>query len=265
MRDPVNKAAVIHIPHASATIPASERASLTISDEALRLELLRMTDWYTDELVDLGEEVASTLVFPISRLVVDPERFADDSVEPMARKGMGAVYTRTSDGRPLRSSLDAAERQRLVEQYYFPHHERLAALVTEALSNSGQCLLIDAHSFPSSPLPCDLDQTPLRPDICIGTDSFHTPAWLGDAALSAFRARGWRVALDRPYAGSIVPMRYHRQDARVASVMVEMNRSLYMDEATGERLPEFPEIGTKVQSALKTLIEAFWRRARASS
>jgi N-formylglutamate amidohydrolase len=66
----------------------------------------------------------------------------------MAAKGMGAVYTHTSDGRPLRPSLDAEERQRLLDAYYVPHHRKLEQLVRSALGDCGRCLIIDGHSFP---------------------------------------------------------------------------------------------------------------------
>ncbi len=212
-----------------------------------------MTDWYTDELFDMGAEVRG-LVFPVSRLVCDPERFADDADEPMAAKGMGAVYTRTSDGRPLRSSLDAEERHRLLQRYYMPHHETFAQLVRETLGTSGHCLIIDAHSFPPSPLPCDLDQAPLRPEICIGTDPFHTPECLQRTAVVAFRDLGWRVELNRPFAGTIVPSSFCRKEARVHSIMVEVNRSLYMNEDTGERSAGFDGAHRMIRSALESII-----------
>ncbi|HUW08991.1 MAG TPA: N-formylglutamate amidohydrolase [Anaerolineae bacterium] len=248
------KSVIIHIPHASTLIPAPERAKLLISEDDLRDELLRMTDRYTDELFDVGGDTASRLIFPVSRLVCDPERFADDAHEPMAAKGMGAVYTRTSDGHPLRSSLDAEERQRLLERYYEPHHGRLEQLAGEALETSGHCLIVDAHSFPSSPLPCDQHQSPNRPDICIGTDTFHTPERLQESAVAAFGSLGWRVELNRPYAGSIVPSSFFQKDARVHSVMVEVKRSLYMNEDTGERFAGFDEARRKIQLALGAVI-----------
>ena len=246
---------ILHIPHASTEIPPNEATKLAILGETLAQELLRMTDRYVDELFDPGKR-AARLVFPVSRLICDPERFADDADEPMAAKGMGAVYTKTSDGRPLRSSLDAEERQRLLDAYYFPHHQKLERLVRSALADCGHCVIIDAHSFPSSPLPCDLDQTPLRPDICIGTDAFHTPDWLQRTALDAFNDVGWHVALNRPYAGSIVPSGFYRKDARVSSIMVEVNRSLYMNEDTGRRSAGFKGVRLKVQSVLHALIES---------
>jgi len=253
-REPVSKAAVIiHLPHASRLIPEHERVGLTLSEEGLNRELLRMTDWYADELFDLGADTAR-LIFPVSRLVVDPERFAEDEAEPMAAKGMGAVYTKTSDGRPLRSPLDDAERERLLQSYYYPHHAMLERLVAEAIADHGRCLIVDAHSFPSSPLPCDLDQSPHRPDICLGTDPFHTPEWLQRRAAESFRETGWSVEFDRPYSGTIVPMSRYQTDARVHSIMVEINRALYMEEDTGERSGRFGEARRKTRSALGAII-----------
>ena len=37
------------------------------------------------------------------------------------------------------------------------------------------------------------------------------------------------MEINRPFAGSIVPMKYYRKDIRVMSVMIEINRRLYID------------------------------------
>jgi N-formylglutamate deformylase len=232
-------ATVLHVPHASRTIPVDVRQELLLDDAEMELELLRMTDAYTDELFAMSALTAVAIDYPVSRLVVDPERFRDDANEPMAARGMGAVYTRTADGRPLRDTIHATERERLLAEWYDPHHRRLAQAVELALDNYGYCLIIDCHSFPSIPLPCDLDGSVPRPDICIGTDSFHTPPGLLAAAVDFCERRRMTFAVDKPYAGSIVPSRWHRQDRRVLSIMVEVNRALYMDEANGEKLPDF--------------------------
>jgi len=76
---------VVHLPHSSTVIPedASPRWSLTPAEVAA--EILAMTDWYTDELFCVPPSLATTVRFPVSRLVVDPERFVDDAQETMAR------------------------------------------------------------------------------------------------------------------------------------------------------------------------------------
>ncbi len=225
---------IVHIPHASRAIPDEFREQFLLSDEALAAELLAMTDLYTGRLFEEAVADAATIVYPVSRLVVDPERFADDALEPMSQRGMGMVYTRTSGGAPLRRSLADTERAALVRRFYEPHHAALTAAVERGLEERGGCLIIDAHSFPSTPLPCDLDQAPGRPDICLGTDALHTPKALIACLENSFRAMGLTVAINRPYAGTLVPARFFGRDARVKSIMIEINRRLYMDEGSGE-------------------------------
>jgi len=215
-----------------------------------------MTDRYTAELFALPSSIATTITFPVSRLVVDPERFTDDAVETMSRMGMGAIYTRTSDGCPLRHDPSAGERAALLTRFYDPHHAALTAAVEAALEAHGTCLVVDGHSFPSRPLPYEDDQEPNRPDICIGTDSFHTLGALRDAAVRAFEERGWLVAVDRPFAGALVPSRFYRRDPRVRALMVEVNRKLYMDEQTGERLAAFVAIRNLIASAITNIVQA---------
>jgi N-formylglutamate deformylase len=260
-------ATILHIPHASRTIPAHVRQELLLDDAALKFELLTMTDAYTDELFALSVRGAVTVRHPVSRLVVDPERFRDDVSEPMAARGMGAVYTRTADGRPLRAAADVTDRERLLAEWYDPHHRRLTDAVERALNHHGHCLIIDCHSFPSVPLPCDLDSSVPRPAICIGTDSFHTPPGLVAAAIGFCERRQLTVAVDEPFAGSIVPNRWYRTDPRVLSVMVEVNRALYMDESNGEKLPDFDSCAAVCQLMCKMLSRTAdsWLAAHAGS
>ncbi len=141
----------------------------------LEVELDWLTDHYPDEMFDLRGPEFATVQFPISRFVVDPDRFKEDAKKPMAKRGQGVIHTRTTDGRQLRNPLTAAEREALLERIHRPHHTKLKQLVEEALAARGRALIIDGHSFPNRPLPVDKDQNPSPPDICIGTDKFHAP------------------------------------------------------------------------------------------
>jgi N-formylglutamate deformylase len=248
-------ALVIHVPHSSTVIPTEVRRRLVLSDDELARELLLMTDSYTDELFALPAGEALTVTYPVSRLVCDPERFEDDEMEVMAARGMGVIYTATHDLGTLRAAPSGAEREALLEQFYRPHHARLTAAVAAALAADGECLLIDAHSFPSAPLPYEDDQRLERPAICLGTDPFHTPPELRAAALAAFAARFGPVAFDRPFTGALVPAAYYRRDASVRALMVEVRRDLYMDEATAAKLPDFAGVAERVRDAVGELTE----------
>ena len=247
--------AVLHVPHASRAIPAMARGSIALADDLLSRELLRMTDGFTDELFRLDPRVARSVVFPVSRLVVDPERFLDDVREPMAARGMGVVYTRTADGGVLRNEVEASVRETLINDYYRPRHEILTHAVDAALDRYGGCVVVDCHSFPSAPLPYEIDQSHNRPEICVGTDDFHSPESLVHSATRIFQTAGFKVLLDAPFSGALVPGKHYRQDPRVIGLMVEVNRALYMDEGTGERLASFPEVGARLRACLLQIID----------
>jgi N-formylglutamate amidohydrolase len=189
------------------------------------------------------------LVNGVSRLVVDPERFPEDAAEPMAGAGQGAVYTRTTTGDPLRDP-NPAERRRLMDRWYWPYQRTLESIVAGLLERFGTCLILDAHSFSSVPLPSEADRDPGRPEICLGTDPFHTPAPLVDGLARALRAQGFEVAVDRPFAGALVPLRWYGTDPRVASIMVEVRRDLYLDEATGAPGAAFDEVSARLARAV---------------
>lgn len=247
---------VAHVPHASTTVPDEYRRQILLDDAALAQELLRMTDWHTDRLFAGVRKLGATqFVNELSRLVVDPEQFADDAHEPGAAAGQGAVYTRTSDRAELRR-LSESEREALIDRVYLPYHQALTELVSGVLDEFGRCLILDCHSFGSVPLPSEADQRPDRPEICIGTDAFHTPAALSDAFVSAFRGEGFSVEKDRPFTGALVPLRWYATDPRVSAVMVEVRRDVYCDEATGEPLSQFDEVRAAVSRAISTAIDA---------
>lgn len=250
------KPLVLHIPHSSTLIPSSYRQDFVLSDAQLQPELLHMTDWYTDELFDLKGTHVSTLRFPVSRLLLDPERFVDDEAEPMAARGMGVVYTKTSTGAPLRVGLTSKQKQHLVDEFYLPHHQTLTEQVEQHLTQYGSALIIDCHSFPSKALPYELNQTAKRPDICLGADDFHTPSELMDLVAKLFEQQGFTVAVNEPFAGSIVPTKFYCQDKRVHSLMIEVNRRLYTDENTGAKSASFNRVQGVIHNVLSLLSES---------
>lgn len=248
---------VVHVPHSSTIIPAEIRPTFCLDDHELQRELLRMTDWYTDRLFDPVLELGGTLfVNRVSRLVVDPERFPDDSQEVMAAKGMGAVYIHTAAGRALRTQMSQEERTHLLEAYFHPYAQAFAELVSRMLDRHGRCVILDGHSFPSVPLPYELDQRTERPHICLGTDDVHTPESLAGAMRDLCAAEGLHVEHNRPFAGTYVPLRYWHTDPRVRSVMMELRRDLYMDEQTGAETPGLHRIRELVLRVIRTMGKA---------
>jgi N-formylglutamate amidohydrolase len=254
---------ILHVPHASRVIPDEVRDSMLLSYDELKHEQDRLVDHYTDELFDVPFPTVARCIAPVSRFAVDVERFDDDDQEPLAEAGMGVIYTRTTTGMPLRTAPTSTQREHLLATYYRPHHARLEMLVEAALAARNCAVIVDCHSFPSTPLACDLDQGAERPDICLGTDECHTPESLVDDLRLECAALGWTVDINRPYAGTVVPLSHYRKDSRVTSVMIEVNRRLYLrDEPrdTSHDVTGWPATKSGIERLLATILA--WRSRR---
>jgi len=201
-----------------------------------------MTDHHTLQLFTKNVPAHQVVCSPLSRLVVDMERFADDAKESMSTKGMGVVYNKTSQGGKLRRQLTNHERQDLLKKWYEPHHLRLTQCVKTALSHFGRCLVIDCHSYLSQPLPYEEYPEAQRPQICIGTDDVHTPQMLAKQTMRYFADCGYTVAENMPFKGALVPLTYYGSDTRVSALMIEIRRDIYMNESNGERHEGFMQL-----------------------
>ena len=154
-------------------------------------------------------------MFPVSRLVVDPERFSEDSQEPMSQVGMGVTYTRGSLRQLLREQPTQGNRQELLDRFYIPHHQKLTDAVEESLLADDHCLIIDGHSFPPLPLPYELNQTAFRPDFCLVTDDFRTPGEFVAKVEKILESGGYSTARDQPFSQTIFLMKYYHKEQSV--------------------------------------------------
>jgi N-formylglutamate amidohydrolase len=245
---------IIHIPHSSTYIPPEIKNKFLLSENELQKEILRMTDRYTDEIFScVAESGGISVKYNYSRLVLDPERFRDDTKEVMATKGMGVIYTKDSAGRKLRE-INEKERNLLLQNIYDPYHSAITKEVQQLLSKFGECLIIDAHSFPTTPLPYENSQETKRPQICIGTDPYHTPEDLIQLVRNFFEGINLTTEINKPFRGCFVPIKFLHKEKRVKSVMIELNRGLYMNEDTGEKNDFFTEITRIIRRLIEVLL-----------
>ena len=232
---------LIHIPHASLAITREDFRDFLPSEGEMRHELVRLTDWHTDELFGGDWARQNVVQFQHSRLVVDVERFVSDDEEPCAKVGMGATYVKTTRGAPLRN-LSASRREELIKKYYEPHHQIFTEKVIQISEIFNRCVIIDGHSYPTKPLPTQTNYQS-TPEIGIGTDDLFTSPKLIELTENFFKSHGFDVELNEPFTGTIIPTEiYQSKDTRVQSVMIEVRRDLYINELTAEKNSQFETI-----------------------
>ena len=237
---------VFNAPHSGADYPAEFRSQSRLDPMQLR----RSEDAFVDELfagvVALGAPLLSAH-FPRAWLDVNREpyeldpRMFEGPLPPYANirsvrvaGGLGTVPRLVAEGRDIyRARMPVAEALGRIERVYKPYHAALRALVDGARGAFGHAVLIDCHSMPSAVR--DIEGG-TRPDFVLG-DRFGTSASRGltDLAADLLRRRGFAVTRNRPYAGGFITEHYGRPARRVHALQIEINRALYMNEASHTR------------------------------
>ena len=253
--------------------------------EASRLDahtLRKSEDCFVDELfapvVALGAPLIAAR-FPRAYLDVnrepyelDPELFTgrlpDFANTQSARVvgGLGTIARIVADTDEIyRERLPIGVAFERIERLYRPFHSALAELLETTRKRFGIAVLVDCHSMPSA----TMGQPPGgRPHFVLG-DRFGASC---DARLTRFirdilQGGGYDVQVNRPYAGGFITEHYGNPGHGVQSLQLEINRALYLDEATLTKNKDFPklvrtltEMSQKVFAALPLLLE---RRAAA--
>lgn len=269
---------VFSSPHSGRVYPPEFIAQSRLDPKTLR----KSEDCFVDKLVagvaNLGAPLLSAR-FPRAYLDLnrEPYELDPDLVDgPLPEHantqsirvagGLGTVARIVADGEDIYAEpLDIRHVLARIDQLYFPFHAQLARLIEETQNAFGYAVLIDCHSMPSSAM------TPgggPRPDIVIG-DRFGASA---DSRVSrvvrdALRGMGYDVQMNRPYAGGYITEHHGRPAHDVHALQIEINRGLYMDEATLKENRNFPALKADLESLsaylFKVIPELFELRAAA--
>ena len=218
----IKNSILFHIPHASSKIPYAENYPdwlLAIYEKDL------VTDIDVEKIFDIPK--IKKIKANFSRIFCDVERMLD-RVEPLFERGRGFFYTKTDKGELLRND---EFKSFVLKNYYLKHHAKLEKAVEKKLNENDVVYIIDCHTFNDIPLNTDLDKTMPRPDICLGTNDFHTPQFLTNYIKHSFEKNGYSVAINTPYKDTIVPLKFLKNDKRVNSIMIEINKRLYMTDS----------------------------------
>lgn len=227
----------------------------------------RSEDHFVDELYASAPAIGAPLLlahFPRAYLDVNREpyeldpRMFDGALPPHANTGslrvaggLGTVPRIVAENLDIYPGrLPAQEALMRIERFYKPYHGCLRRLIARTHSRFGFCVLIDCHSMPGT---TRLAGSSLRPDFIVG-DRFgaSASAALSDAAVSALEDLGFRAVRNKPYAGGFITEHYGRPRRGLHALQIEVNRSLYIDETTLEKRPDF--------HVMESLIATFMRR-----
>ncbi len=255
---------VFNSPHSGRIYPSVFVESSRLSAKALR----KSEDAYVDELLSAAPAHGAVLMhahFPRAYIDINREPYELDpllfngrlpdfanSQSLRAIGGLGTIARIVNDKEEIyRAPLTLETAFIRIERLYKPYHGALAALLKATQERFGSAFLLDFHSMPS--------QQPDRgnwPDFVLGDRFGASCAPEITRLVQGFlRNLGYRVALNKPYAGGYITEHYGKPGAGVHVLQIEVDRSLYMDEETFEKSPSFAGLRLDVTRLIGMLVE----------
>ena len=247
-----NTAVIFASPHSGRDYDPAFIAQTTLDAHSIRSS----EDAYIDQLFGAAPLYGAPLLSAIvPRAYIDLNRAPDELdpslIEGIARaphnprvsSGLGVIPRVVAGGRAIyQGKLPMAEAQARITRYWHPYHRALRDLIEATHAEFGEAILIDCHSMPREAIDSHARAGPFRPDVVLG-DRFGAAAGreVMDRVESAFASAGLRVARNAPFAGAFIAQSYGRPAGRRHVVQVEIDRSLYLDEARIELLPGYPQ------------------------
>lgn len=176
---------------------------------------------------------------------------------PRIASGLGVIPRVVANGRQIyHGKITLREAHERIAGYWRPYHDRLQTLLDESMNSYGEAILIDCHSMPNEAVENVGPPGAPRPDIVLG-DRFGATASaeIVERVEAAFAAAGFRVARNMPFAGAFITQHYGRPSRRQHALQVEMNRALYMDEATLTPRPDFDQFRAILDGVIAEVAE----------
>jgi N-formylglutamate deformylase len=187
----------------------------------------------------------------------------DPKVLGKVRLGKGLIWRCTDDGVPLYSrKLTVDEVRSRIDRCWRPFHAAVAQAIDDAHARHGYSIHIDCHSMPAVAGQYSTDYPGLvHADFVIGDRDGTTalPA-LSRKVCAHLESLGYNVSYNHPYKGVELVRRYGDPARDRHSIQIEINRKLYMDEATLQLTPACEQLKANLRSLARMLLDTDPRR-----
>jgi N-formylglutamate amidohydrolase len=170
---------------------------------------------------------------------------------------MGLVRRICKPGLPVYNrKLRPAEIQARIDKYYLPYHHELAQAIEATLKRFGAVWHLNCHSMPSTSVGNHHTGWE-RADFVLGDRDGTTCDVAFRKVVSRILERmGYSVRINDPYKGVEIVRRYGNPAQGVHSLQLEINRRLYLNEATLKPSPGYERLKQNL-GALMAALQAY--------
>lgn len=182
-------------------------------------------------------------------LDIDPQQIDGQWPEalqpgPKTKSGVGLIPTVCAGNKQVYDRpLNVAEVQGRLTNFYWPYHNEVSRILRKFKAEHGVAYHLSCHSMPAMPAASAPDAGQRRSDFDLGDRDGQTCGRaLLELVTNCLREFGYSVTHNTHFKGAEL-VRKHADPANgIHSLQIEMNRSLYMDEATRIRRAEMSDV-----------------------
>jgi len=260
MRPAVQRAPFVFAsPHSGRLYPRAFLSQSRLSGASLR----RSEDAFADGLFAGAVRLGAPLIaarFP--RAYVDANRAPTeldssmfngalsvpvDASSPRVSAGLGVIPRIVRDGAEVYlTRLSPHEAEERLLRLHRPYQDALLQIAEETRAHFGAAVIVDCHSMPSAAAAIDV----VLGDR-YGTSASHALIRLAE---DAFRACGFSVARNVPYAGGYTTHRHGQPHKGMHALQIEINRALYLKEEQIAPNSDFDQVSARLCLALAELM-----------
>lgn len=253
-------------PHSGRDYPAEFLAASQLDTAQLRSS----EDAYVDRLFARAPLYGSPLLCALApRAYVDLNRAVDEldpaviegierpAHNPRISSGLGVIPRVVAGSRAIyRGKITAMDAQSRLDRYWRPYHAALQLVMDRTHAEFGEAILIDCHSMPHEAIEAHARSGQPKPEVVLG-DRFGAAAAreVVDQIEAVFVAEGFRVARNAPFAGAYIAQHYGRPLSRKHVIQIEIDRSLYLDEARVEPSPKFAAVSIRLNRVVAEIAQ----------
>jgi N-formylglutamate amidohydrolase len=256
---------VLDSPHSGRAFPDDFGAAVSEAD------LRDGEDCYVDELYAGGPEIGVPLLAALwPRTYLDPNRHAGDvdldliegnwpgEYRPSgkAKVGKALIWRTLEDGRPIYlQKLSIGKVLQRIRGFHAPYHEAIQDLLNETHARFGRVYHINCHSMRSVAGKQSEDGAgSVRADFVLGDrDGTSCDPVFTEFVRATLTGMGYRVKVNDPYKGVELVRAYADPKAGRHSLQIEINKRLYMDEATLQKTEGFAALQKDLSALLREI------------
>ena len=247
---------IIDSPHSGTEYP------LDFNHQADFAQLRQAEDSYVDELYKHVSSIGGVFLdakFP--RSYIDPNRSENDFIlEDLHEKnnnaceikfkptiksqlGIGLVWLKVPSNGELmyKDKITLKQLMHRVNTYHRPYHKILKNILDNTYKKFGNFYHVNAHSMQNQATAMsDQSQGTKRPDFVIGDrEGTSCKRRFTDLIVDFLKSLNYSVDVNYPYKGMELIRAYSDPLQNKNSVQIEVNRKLYMNEETREKIDNF--------------------------